>query len=243
VLLAVKQTAIGDELLSALAAATPRGGAIVAFCNGIGHIERLADALPGRALAAAVTTEAALRTDGRTVLHTGRGSTFIGSAPMFDRLPPHDAEEPGRKSLIDLQNRLNLAGFETSLSNNMTERVLRKLLINAVINPLTSLLRVRNGELTASPDRLATMRVLFDETVDILRLCGLETKEPLWEELLDVCSRTGRNRSSMLQDVLAGRRTEIDALNGAVCRLAERLDKPAPRNETVAALIRALDSG
>ncbi|MBB6729668.1 ketopantoate reductase family protein [Cohnella zeiphila] len=243
VLLAVKQTAIGDALLSALAAAVPPGAALVAFCNGIGHVERLAEALPGRDLAAAITTEAALRTDARTVLHTGSGHTFVGPATMFDRLPPYEAEGPGRERLSEVQNRLVLAGFETSVSNKMTERMLRKLLVNAAINPLTALLRVRNGELTASPERLAIMRALYEETVAILRLCGLETEEPLWEELLNVCSRTAMNRSSMLQDVLAGRKTEIDALNGAVCRLAERLDKPVPRNETVVALIRALDSG
>jgi len=240
-LLTVKQTAIDDALLAALAAAVPPGGAVAAFCNGIGHFERLAGALPGRALIAAVTTEGALRTDSRTVLHTGSGHTFLGAAPLFDRLPPRDAAPPDADCLEALKSRLVQAGFEVSLSNRMSERMLRKLLVNAVINPLTSLFRVRNGELASGSARIAIMQALFDETVGILRPYGLATEEPLWEELLDVCRRTAMNQSSMLQDVLAGRKTEIEALNGAVCRLAERMDKQAPLNETIASLIRALE--
>lgn len=247
VLLAVKQTALTDELLTPLSRVLAPGSALVCFCNGIGHVERLAEALPGVGLAAAVTTEGALRTDGRTVVHTGRGVTWLGPAPRFDAFPVQNAAMPSPDTMRDIENRLEQAGFTVSLSNNMAERMLRKLLINAVVNPLTALLRVRNGELTATPGRLALMRELHGETAHILRRCGLPREEELpdgelWDELLDVCARTAANRSSMLQDAMAGRPTEIDAINGAVVRLAKRLGTPAPWNEKIAALARAISS-
>ncbi|MBB6695426.1 2-dehydropantoate 2-reductase [Cohnella xylanilytica] len=247
VLLAVKQTALTDELLEALSRILAPGSALVCFCNGVGHVERLAEALPGIGLAAAVTTEGALRTDGRTVVHTGKGVTWLGPAPRFDAIPVRDAAMPSPDAMRDIENRLQQAGFTVSLSNNMAERMLRKLLINAVVNPLTALLRVRNGELAATPERLALMRELHGETADILRRCGLPREEELpdgelWDELLDVCARTAANRSSMLQDAMAGRPNEIDAINGAVVRIAKRLGTPAPWNEKIAALARAISS-
>jgi 2-dehydropantoate 2-reductase len=243
VLLALKQTALTDELLERLAGILTEGCAIAAFCNGIGHFDRLRRALPGVKLAAAVTTEAALRTDARTVVHTGRGHIWLGPAPLFDEIPPRYAEMPGRNRLQEAESRLVQAGFSVILSNDMKERMLRKLLVNAVINPLTALLRIRNGELTSTPQRLRLVRSLFDETAGILQAYGIPEDDRLWDELLDVCERTAHNRSSMLQDALAARPTEIDAINGAVCRLAKRQGLSAPWNEKISALVKALAGG
>ncbi|MBB6673234.1 ketopantoate reductase family protein [Cohnella nanjingensis] len=240
VLLAVKQTALSQAFLDALRAAVPPGAAVAAFCNGLGHTERLAAALPGRHLLAAVTTEGARRTGPAAVRHTGSGNTWLGDAPLFDGTA-RDAAVPADPAKLQIVEKvLKEAGFTAIVSNDMAERMLRKLLSNAVINPLTALLRVPNGQLTATRDRLRLMRTLFDETVPVLRQYGLPNDPALWDELLDVCARTAANRSSMLQDVEAGRPTEIGAINGAVSRLARQAGLPAPWNGGLTALIEAI---
>lgn len=238
-LLAVKQTVLTSDFLERLAASTPPGTSLTAFCNGIGHTDLLARRLPDRRIYAAVTTEASLRIDATTVRHTGRGDIRLGRAPLFeshdDALAAGEEREAARVAAL-----LNQAGFSASLSNDMAERMLRKLLNNAVINPLTALLRVPNGALVRTPERRSLMRALFDETLSVLEAGGLRRDERMWMDLLDLCERTAANRSSMLQDVLAGRPTEIRAINGAVARMAARLGVAAPYNESLASLIAAL---
>jgi 2-dehydropantoate 2-reductase len=235
VLVALKQTGITDELLAALQHKVGDGATLVMFQNGIGHMERLMAALPGKTLLAAVTTEGALRLGTACVRHTGSGTTWIGA------WPPERAQGAG-SSLQQVKRMLEKAGFSTEMSNDIRESMLRKLLINAVINPLTALWRVPNGQLPKSAERLAVMQALFRETLDILRPLGLRTPsdEELWKTVLGVCAATAANQSSMLQDVLAGRQTEIDALNGAVCRMAESLGVKAPWNDSVTALVKAI---
>jgi len=228
VLLAVKQTALEPAFLERLARAVPLNGTVVPFQNGIGHVAKLRAALPGRSVVAAVTTEGALRIDETTVRHTGRGEIRIGGDGE-----PESAPEVARL--------LKEAGFSAFLSNDWEESILRKLLVNAAINPLTAILRIANGGLAESSERLALTKALFEETYGILRDCGLGLPEAEgWNEILRVCRATSGNRSSMLQDVLAGRPTEIDAINGEIVRMAERLGRDAPWNRAVTALVKAI---
>lgn len=237
-LVAVKQTAWSEELLRGISHAAAREAAVVSFQNGIGHAERLQAALPGRTLLAAVTTEGALRTGPASVRHTGVGETWIGSETGNP-----DGDERLATALRSVKRMMEKAGFTAFLSNEIRQRIWRKLLINAVINPLSAIWRVTNGQLPGSPDRLAAMQALFRETVSILRRHGGlqdQSDEALWETVLGVCSATSANRSSMLQDVLAGRQTEIEALNGQICRMAAEIGEPSPWNDIVTTLVKAI---
>jgi len=242
VIVALKQTALTEGMLRRISQAVANDAALLLLQNGVGHMERLSSALPGRPLLAAVTTEGAFRAGIASVRHTGEGDTWIGSWPSPSLLEPILADR-SHLAALKLKQMMKKAGFSAFLSNDIRKRILRKLLINAVINPLTALWRIRNGELTASPDRLAAMQALFRETVHILRLHGglRETSDSqLWKSVLGVCAATAANRSSMLQDVLAGRETEIEAMNGAICRIAADAGVPAPWNEAVTTLVKAI---
>ncbi|RUS48451.1 ketopantoate reductase family protein [Cohnella sp. AR92] len=241
VLLALKQTGLTEEFLRELREAAGERAEIVSFCNGIGHLERLTATLPGSSQLAAVTTEGALRTGPSEVMHTGKGQIWMGQAPIFKGSSTEYVKMPTEDRLKDIENLFQTAGFSIFMSNKMSERILRKLLINSVINPLTALLRVRNGELLESEARLALMRALFEETLPILQANGLSSGDGLWEEVVDVCVRTARNESSMLQDVRNGRLTEIEAINGAVSRLAADMGASAPWNEKLTALVGAIN--
>lgn len=242
VALAVKQTHIDDGLAAFLREVTgsdPKRFAVFCFQNGIGHMDRLSAELPGVPLFAAVTTEAARREAESAVHHTGSGGVWIGSS-RYGAKEGEDPREIGPPPQKMFAEALEQAGFSAFLSNDIHNRVCRKLLANAVINPLTAIFDVKNGELPGHPARLALMEALHQETATVLSNEGLAPSPQLWEELLDVCRRTGSNVSSMLADVRAGRQTEIDAINGAIARLAVRHGTTAPLNEAVAALVRAM---
>ena len=133
------------------------------------------------------------------------------------------------------------AGIQAFLSNDIDNRIYHKLLVNAVINPLTALLGVRNGELPSHPQGAALMLALHRETISVLQRVGMRAEGTEWERLLGICSRTALNRSSMLADIEAGRRSEIDSINGAVAALAERHGLEAPLNRAAAAMVKAIE--
>lgn len=236
ILLAVKQTAIESELLSSLKALQDKarnGASVICLQNGIGHLEKLAAALGGTPVYAAVTTIGAKREDSRTVKHTGIGELWFGEWDGNGQKKAEKSEIAQKMLLSSLQK----AGFHAILSKNMKNRIYQKLLINAVINPLTALFDVTNGELPLHPGRLRLMRALHKETYEILVAAGMERSEDRWDAVLDVCSRTSANVSSMLADVKAGRLTEIEAINGAVSGLAKQIGRDSPLNDAMTALI------
>ena len=105
----------------------------------------------------------------------------------------------------------------------------RKLAINAAINPLTALLRCTNGELAGDPaDRV---RRLCTEISAVARAAGMgRAVESLENVVFEVIHNTADNRSSMLQDVEAGRPTEIDYITGWLVEQANRLGMDVPAN-------------
>jgi 2-dehydropantoate 2-reductase len=117
--------------------------------------------------------------------------------------------------------------------------VWRKLAINAVINPLSALLDVPNGGLL--PLRQTT-RDIVEEVVQVARCEGqaLEARRTLAKVRASM-RQTERNPSSMLQDVRAGRRTEIDWINGAIVHLAARHRLAVPRNRLLVELVHGLE--
>ncbi|HUC93148.1 MAG TPA: 2-dehydropantoate 2-reductase [Paenibacillus sp.] len=233
VILTVKQTHLADghtvRLIGELAGAGGRAPlAVLCLQNGIGHMERLREELPDVPLVQGVTNEGGLRIDERTAAHTGDGELHMG--------PAADGEE--QKMLVEA---LRKAGIKAFVSKDILTRVYRKLLVNAVINPLTALFGVRNGELPDDPARLALMRAVHAETLTVMIRAGMRESGGEWLQLLDVCRRTADNLSSMRKDVEDGRRTEIAAINGGVAALAERLGVSAPLNAALVELIGALD--
>ncbi|PYI54598.1 ketopantoate reductase family protein [Paenibacillus flagellatus] len=239
IMLTVKQQHLSEPLLALLGAmaAGNGGGRLLCFQNGIGHAERLSRFVHPSRLFLAVTTEGAKKLSGREVAHTGAGSTWIG--PAFGNDEPGTASPEIDNAQKKAVKTLNEAGFRTFPSNQMMEIVWNKLLINAVVNPLTALLRVRNGELLATERRIGLMRRLLDEGTAVAKACGIPVRDDVWEQIVDVCAKTADNASSMLQDVSSGRPTEIDWINGAIVERARRFGIPVPVHETVCDLVKA----
>jgi 2-dehydropantoate 2-reductase len=136
---------------------------------------------------------------------------------------------------------LRVANFKVSIVEDAQPVVWGKLMVNAAINPLTALLRVKNGELLANPQARSLMGELARETATVADSLGVKlsylTPERTVEE---VAQRTADNISSMLQDVLRGAQTEVDAINGAIVRTGELQGVSTPANRAVWSLVKAL---
>jgi 2-dehydropantoate 2-reductase len=145
--------------------------------------------------------------------------------------------------LAPLVEALSKAGFETHLEKGIDSLVWSKLVINVGINALTALTGLPNGRLLDFPQTRALMGDLVAEAARVAKARGvpLSYTEPL-AMVYTVAEKTGRNRSSMLQDFDRRRPSEIDFINGAIVREAESLGLEAPVNRTVTRLVQALDA-
>lgn len=232
--LAVKQQHLTAAMLETVTRNVGPGGIVAAWMNGIGH-ERLLSRAPGiNRSALAVTTEAALSRGPAAVEYTGRGQTAVGL--LADGLPAAE------NTLREVVKCLNQAGFAARLSNDIGTEAWNKLVINAVINPLTAIYGISNGDLPASPALRRKMRLLFQEARAVAACAGVHVDHALWDKLLEVCRTTAHNRSSMLQDVMAGRKTEVEWINGSIIRLAERCGLDVPGHRAVFDAVRGLEN-
>ncbi len=200
-------------------------GLVLTLQNGLGNRETLTrDLGQGRVALGSTTTGATLLGPG-LVKAGGEGIVSLEQNP----------------ALGPMEEALRLAGFNVQRVDDPESLIWGKLVINAAINPLTALLRVKNGELLRRPFAREVMKALARETAQIARAenIALPFDDPV-ARAEDVAHRTAANTSSMLQDVLRGAPTEIDAICGAVVRAAEKHKLGAPVNWTCWQLVKAL---
>jgi 2-dehydropantoate 2-reductase len=221
-LLAVKQTDV-VPLLPYLRQLPPTAR-LIALQNGLGHHEKLSDALPPDRCFFAINTEGARRTSAGEVEHTGSGLLRIGP---WDK---QDGRDPVIASLVETAIQ---CGIQAVYEAEIRSFAWRKLLANALINPLTALFEIPNGMLLDSPQTLQLMRELFDEAAAVAHRCGLKIDEADWQEIVTICRNTSRNLSSMLQDVQKRKPTEIEAINGYLVQKGRELGIATPRHETI----------
>jgi 2-dehydropantoate 2-reductase len=235
--LMVKQKDVTDSLLKELLLLVTAETRIVCFQNGIGHMEVLKQGFPVNRLYAAITTEGALKISEHSYRHSGQGTTWFGRVEemTLDYTEWDEAE-------IILQTMLIEAGFEVFLSKKIISNIWNKLLINAVINPLTAILQIKNGGLLESMYMQDLMRVLFEEGCLVARAAKIAIADNLWEQLMQVCEKTAENQSSMLKDILEGRTTEIDWINGALIQYAHQYKVALPTHQAFYRIVKHLES-
>jgi 2-dehydropantoate 2-reductase len=212
---------VAQQLKLALA---PDGVALT-LQNGLGNFEKLSDVLGPERVAVGVTTAGATLLGPGRVRWGGSGQIVLG-------------KHPAQKSLAAI---FSQAGFRTNLVRNTPALLWGKVLINAAINPPTALFRVKNGELLTSEFLLTLMAGLAREVYAITRRLDLplDITDPV-QTVVDVAHKTAGNRSSMLQDVLRGAPTEIDAICGAVVAKGQKIGVATPLNQIMRHLITGL---
>ncbi len=202
-------------------------GMAVTFQNGLGNDDILAGILSPQRVSRSVTT---------------LGVTLLG--PGFVRLNgKEEVTLEANPKLKPLETILRVANFEINVVEDLLPFVWNKLIINAAINPLTALLRVKNGRLLAIPPARELMGVLAREVASVAESLGVTLPFAAPEKSVEeVAQSTADNISSMLQDVLRGAPTEVDAINGAVVHKGEEMKVRTPANHVVWSLVKALHS-
>ena len=215
-----KAAAIARRLLG------PDGFAIT-FQNGIGNVEKLQATLGvERVLGGSSMCSAASRGPGHVCL-THMGITSVG-------------ETDGRASARaqGLIEALQGAGFEAELEPNVMGQIWQKFVVNCAINAIAATTGLRGGEIVRLPELDAFQDRVLEEVMAVTRAKAIRLPNPEIVAKIKAQCHKKFNKPSMLQHVEAGRRTEIEALNGALIREAKALGIKVPNNEALVALLK-----
>ncbi len=150
------------------------------------------------------------------------------------------------QKLKPLADALSKGGMPAIITQHVAKDIWAKMLYNCALNPLGALFNVPYGELGKSQYTRAIMNDIFHEIFETMHKAGYSTHYNNAQEYIDIfysklLPSTGEHRSSMLQDIQAKRRTEIDALNGAVVELARQYNIQVPVNEVITGLIKFIE--
>lgn len=209
------------------------GTHVLTIQNGIGNVQILNDHFGEEKVIAAVTNHGATLLGTGHARHAGKGDTVIGRA---------DGRVLG--TVRDVANILSKAGFETKISKDIESVIWSKLVINVGINALTAITRLNNGRLIEYDGTRDILRGAVQEAVKIVKRKRIKLgyDDPI-QKVESVAKATGSNISSMLQDVLNKKRTEIDFINGAIVRQGKSLGIPTPVNDVLTNIVRTIESG
>ncbi|HFP9251793.1 TPA: 2-dehydropantoate 2-reductase [Raoultella ornithinolytica] len=204
-----------------LAHTLPAASPILLIHNGMGTIDELKGVQ--QPLLQSSTTQAARR-DGNVIVHVANGTTHIGPAKDY----PQDYS--------DLADTLQRVLPDVAWHNNIRPATWSKLAVNCVINPLTALKECRNGDLRDYPQEV---EVICREVAAVMEREGIHTSpENLLFYVHQVIESTAENISSMLQDIRAQRRTEIDYITGFLLKRARAHGLAVPENARLFELVK-----
>lgn len=198
--------------------------------NGVGNEVVLRTYFPEERILGGITSHGITFQGPGKILHAGKGETVIGAL-----------SRDGDPLALEISEVFQCAGMETRVTRNICGEVWAKLIVNAAINPITAITGLKNGEILEFPELRETVKGVVREAEETARASGIRLPDcDMFAKTLDVIRFTANNRSSMLQDILRGKRTEIDSINGAVVSYAEKVGVDVPLNRLLSALVRAM---
>ncbi|MCE4616986.1 MAG: 2-dehydropantoate 2-reductase [Desulfurococcales archaeon] len=179
---------------------------VVGVQNGVSHLETLDKAFADNPIAISIISWGATRKNDADVCLCGEGDIRVGiyrGNPIASRA---------------VARLFSSAGFRVVEVDDVLYEVWMKNCVNAALNPLTAMLRVPNG-CVLSESRLSNITYnVVQECVKAARMNDVKLDvDMVWKRFTEIVSKTASNYSSMLQDVMAGRRTEVDSILGPVC--------------------------
>lgn len=218
------------QLLPTIQALVHRRTQVLFWQNGWGHGEVVKTVSTMADTNLAVTTEGALRQAMNRVKHTGEGITWLGSYPQSLPLVP-----PPLRPLLQLNKKI-------VWEQEILVRIWEKLAINCVINPLTALAGIPNGEIADSRyDKIK--EAMIEELVCVAQKEGIALDSlVLREKVEQVIRLTAGNQSSMLQDLKRGRKTEIDYINGVIVKLGRKWSLSTPTHAELVERVHAKEA-
>jgi len=204
---------------------------VVLFQNGLGSQQAVAERWPERPVLAASTTEGANRPEPDVLVHAGTGDTWVG--------PLTDSASAATESVVQW---LAQSGLQVHTENSIVQQLWQKLVVNAGINAFTALLDCPNGAIVDAPLYRQTIDELCTEIAALLQADTGERTAPqaLRERIEAVAKSTASNTSSMRADANAGRKTEIDFINGYLVQCGQRHGIATAVNQMLVQRVQAL---
>lgn len=211
---------------------------VVCAQNGYGNYERVSEVVgPDHTLLARIIFGAKLSAPGRAEV------TVIADAVRIGQ--PDGRVEAER--IKEIARAFSEAGIPTEYAENITAILWDKILYNVALNPLGAILECTYGQLAESKDTREMMNQILDEIFAVAQAHQIQLN---WKSAEDyknyfytkLVPPTAKHFPSMYYDVKAGKKLEIDALNGAVVRLAKVKGLAVPVNETITGIIKAKEA-
>jgi len=210
-----------------------RGKCYALLQNGYGNEDVAREVLGEANIMRILTNNGAYIESPGVVVHAGLGETFIGG--VYGINSQYYAKE--------LANIINKSGLPAKAVDNIEEFIFMKLVVNAVINPLTAILNIKNKAIVEDEHLRELAGDIVREVVAVAKAKGIKMDyEKALNIVLEVARKTGENISSMLQDIRRGKRTEIDFINGAIAELAEKYKINTPINKCLYMLVKAVEA-
>ncbi len=209
-----------------------KGTVVVTLQNGWGNADTLAHSVDVDNLVMGVTYHSGTVTSPGVVAHTGRGPTFVG---------PYKAD--GDLSLArDVASTLIAAGFETTATADVRTEIWKKLVLNAATLPVAATTGLQAAEMLELPDVAGLIEALAGEALAVAAKIGLNV-DPVERlaRIKAVLTGAGQGKPSMLQDVEAHRKTEIEVVNGAIVQTAHECGIDVPVNVAMCALVHGIE--
>jgi len=212
------------------------GAKIVLFQNGWGNAERFTAFFENeRIYSARVITGFARAEKHHVVVTVHADAIHVGS--LFGA---------GLEAVERLCEAIRAGDIPCETTDRIAEDLWAKMLYNCALNPLGAILRVPYGVLAEYQTTRSLMDAVVKEIFEVMRAADYKTHWRTAEQFLEVfygrlVPATAEHKSSMLQSLEAGKRTEIDALNGAVVELGERHGMDVPYNRVLYEIVKFLE--
>ena len=203
--------------------------AVICFQNGVDAEDRVAAVLGERHAVGGVAAIAALIEEPGVIRHTGTMAWLKYGEPNGGASPRLEAFDAACKK----------AGFEASVSPDITADIWRKFAFLAPLAGTTAATRMPIGPILADPDARRLFADLIAETVAVGRARGARLEDGIEDKQVAFAEGLpGEMKASMLGDLERGNRLELEWLTGAVVRLGRELGVPTPVSDTVYAVLK-----
>ena len=198
---------------------------VISLQNGVDNAERLQAALQQEVIPAVVYVATEMAGPGH-VRHHGRGDLVIGASPSSE----------------EVATLFTAAGVPVKISGNVTGELWVKLIVNCAYNAISAISRMPYGAMVAGEGVPAVMDDVVSECLAVARAAGVTVPGDVRASVPGIARAMAGQYSSTAQDLMRGKPSEIDHLNGYIVRKGEALGVPTPVNRVLHSLVRLLES-
>jgi 2-dehydropantoate 2-reductase len=181
----------------------------------------------------------------RAVVNYGCGLVGPAHVKMPFHHPPHyiqELDQGSRKAAVALAKVLNKCNLKTEHTENIISMVWRKSVMNASMNPVCAVTGLTMSRVMNDPIVYQIVDALVKECIQVARANEISLGWDFYTYAMEYMRNAGDHKPSMLMDIEANRRTEIDFINGKFVEYGKRAATHTPYNQTLSALVKGLES-